>query len=301
MTNTNLSLIIGTSLSLIPVSSFAQCVATQDCETLGYTETSCNGSQGVKCPFGNKWTCFLTEQQFCDKYGFKYTCTGSGYTIGGGERCNDKYAFCICSDGYEWKNGACTPKAPDYSACTLGALFYSDDTCSYNKLNNKELLGIVVYEKTTNESGWVMTINPIATAIMWDSSSYYLTNITDQSASASCSNTDSLVSLGGRFAAANSAHNYTEGNKKWCLPSYSILKNLENASNFYKINGAISSAGGTILGDVASGYESIWSSSEYDADDAWYFQINPNGSFNMSAASKSGNGPAISVRPVFAF
>lgn len=34
----------------------AQCVATQDCKTLGYTETSCE-SGGVKCPFGNYWAC----------------------------------------------------------------------------------------------------------------------------------------------------------------------------------------------------------------------------------------------------
>ena len=54
-------LLIGTSLSLIPNLTFAQCVATQDCETLGYTETSCNGEQGVKCPFGNKWACFKTK------------------------------------------------------------------------------------------------------------------------------------------------------------------------------------------------------------------------------------------------
>ena len=46
-------LLIGTSLSFIPSLTFAQCVATQDCETLGYTETSCNGGKGVKCPFGN--------------------------------------------------------------------------------------------------------------------------------------------------------------------------------------------------------------------------------------------------------
>ena len=40
-------LLIGTSLSLIPNLTFAQCVATQDCATLGYTETSCNGGNGV--------------------------------------------------------------------------------------------------------------------------------------------------------------------------------------------------------------------------------------------------------------
>ena len=104
-------LLLGTSLSLIPNLTFAQCVATQDCETLGYTETSCNGGKGVKCPFGNWWACFKTdsecEQQFCDKYGFKYTCSGVGYAGGGGEKCKEKYSFCSCSDGYEWKNGNC--------------------------------------------------------------------------------------------------------------------------------------------------------------------------------------------------
>lgn len=34
----------------------AQCVATQDCAALGYTESSCSGG-GVKCPFGNYWFC----------------------------------------------------------------------------------------------------------------------------------------------------------------------------------------------------------------------------------------------------
>ena len=34
----------------------AQCVVTQDCATLGYTETSCQNG-GIKCPFGDKWAC----------------------------------------------------------------------------------------------------------------------------------------------------------------------------------------------------------------------------------------------------
>ena len=34
----------------------AQCVATQDCASLGYTETSCENG-GIKCPFGNAWAC----------------------------------------------------------------------------------------------------------------------------------------------------------------------------------------------------------------------------------------------------
>ena len=34
----------------------AQCVATQDCASLGYTEASCSNG-GLKCPFGNSWKC----------------------------------------------------------------------------------------------------------------------------------------------------------------------------------------------------------------------------------------------------
>ena len=34
----------------------AQCVATQDCASLGYTENSCENG-GIKCPFGNAWAC----------------------------------------------------------------------------------------------------------------------------------------------------------------------------------------------------------------------------------------------------
>ena len=104
-------LLIGTSLSLIPSLTFAQCVATQDCATLGYTETSCNGGKGVKCPFGNKWACLTSEEEClnlaCDKLGFSYTCTGTGEK-GVGNDCNGKYQGCSCDSPYIWSNGACT-------------------------------------------------------------------------------------------------------------------------------------------------------------------------------------------------
>ncbi len=129
-------LLLGTSLSFIPLTVNAQCVATQDCATLGYTETSCNGGKGVKCPFGNKWACLPTETEICKKNGFtltctgtgqsgsgkscgglyaecscastyQYTCTGTGYAGGAGSACGGKYTQCTCSSGYEWKNGSC--------------------------------------------------------------------------------------------------------------------------------------------------------------------------------------------------
>ena len=104
-------LLIGTSLSLIPSLTSAQCVATQDCATLGYTETSCSGGSGVKCPFGNSWACFKSESeikdQLCSELGYTQTCSGTGYSGGSGTACNGKYNVCTCASGYEWKDGGC--------------------------------------------------------------------------------------------------------------------------------------------------------------------------------------------------
>ena len=122
-------LLIGTSLSLIPSLTSAQCVATQDCATLGYTETSCSGGSGVKCPFGNKWACFKSEseyeQQFCDKYGFTNACTGTGYSGGLGKTCNGKYAVCTCTSGYEWRDGICQKQILNGAQ---GDLYYCNGT-----------------------------------------------------------------------------------------------------------------------------------------------------------------------------
>ena len=100
-------LLIGTSLSLIPQTINAQCVATQDCATLGYTETSCSGGSGIKCPFGNKWACFKSESKICQQYGFTQSCTGTGYTGTVGKACNGKYSECTCASGYIWKDNSC--------------------------------------------------------------------------------------------------------------------------------------------------------------------------------------------------
>ena len=154
MTNRKLFLLIGTSLPFIPCLTFAQCVATQDCKTLGYTETSCNGGKGVKCPFGNWWACLTSEEEClnlaCDKLGFtytcsgagekgvgndcngkyqgctcdssyKYTCSGTGYSGGSGTACGGKYTSCTCSSGYEWKNGSCQQVMSDGAH---GQLYY---------------------------------------------------------------------------------------------------------------------------------------------------------------------------------
>ncbi len=143
-------LLIGTSLSFLPQLAFAQCVATQDCATLGYTETSCNGGKGVKCPFGNKWACLASKEDVCREEGFtescmgtgqsgsgkscgglyaecscastyQYSCTGTGYAGGAGSACGGKYTQCTCSSGYEWKSGSCQQQVQNGA---VGDLYY---------------------------------------------------------------------------------------------------------------------------------------------------------------------------------
>ena len=318
MNNTKLFLLIGTSLSLIPQTINAQCVATQDCATLGYTETSCSGGNGVKCPFGNKWACFKSESEFCNEYGFTQTCTGTNQTGGGGKACNGKYNYCSCADGYVWQNGTCKNSEPDYSGCVIGALFYSDNTCSDKLESSKTLLGVVIYEKSASQIGWIMTISPIHTYTAWSTEEKDipgLTNIKSESnltdIQASCTNTDVITAYGNssKYPAAWAAKNYkptgTPSGKSWCLPSGGLLNTaLNNSTNFAKVNAGITTAGGAILGDVSSRYESIWSSSEYSSDGAWNFDARMSGSFAMEFYFKTNltnNYYDYTVRPVMPF
>ena len=311
-------LLIGTSLSLIPHLTFAQCVATQDCATLGYTETSCAGGSGVKCPFGNKWACFKSESEFCNEYGFTQTCTGANQTSGSGKACNGKYSECTCASGYTWNDSS--QKCEDTTAnCTVGALYYADDTCSNDYIPIKKLLGIVIYEKSASESGWVMMYKPVTAGIAWGGYGIDISglpNYTSESSltdiQASCTNTDVLTAKGNSstYPAALAAKNYTEGGKTWCLPSGGLLNTaLNNSANLTKFNAAVSkiqaSAGtsaATILGNVYDNNELVWSSSEYSNYNVWSFYANTSGSLNMShAISKESHGVNLSVRPVMAF
>ena len=318
MNNTKLFLLIGTSLSLIPQTINAQCVATQDCATLGYTETSCSGGNGVKCPFGNKWACFKSESEICNDLGFTQTCTGANQTGGGGKACNGKYSECACASGYIWNDSS--QKCEDATAnCVIGALYYADGTCSNDYIPSKKLLGIVIYEKSGNENGWVMTHKPIATNLYW-AMEYVdisrLPNYTSESSltdiQASCTNTDIITAYGNssKYPAAWAAKNYKEGGKTWCLPSGGLLKNtLDNSDNFTKFNASASkiraSAGtstATILGNVYNGSEIIWSSSEYSSGYAWTFRANTSGTFSMNYYGKYYDSTTYSsVRPVMAF
>ena len=126
-------LLLGTSLSFIPILSYAQCVETTNCETLGYTETTCNGGKettcnggkGVKCPFGNKWACLATEESVCADNGFKYACSGTGYSGGSGDSCGRKYKKCSCKSGYKWDNDSCKKSCSSSYKYTCSGMGYS--------------------------------------------------------------------------------------------------------------------------------------------------------------------------------
>ena len=92
------SVLLASSFQTVNVS--AQCMNTINCQTLGYTKTSCTKG-GVKCPTGNYWYCpkDTTTPQCSSSY--KYTCTGA-YQSPSGTACNGKYQKCNCSNNYVW-------------------------------------------------------------------------------------------------------------------------------------------------------------------------------------------------------
>ena len=170
------------------------------------------------------------------------------------------------------------------------------------------MLGIVIYEKSASQNGWVMTHKSVATGLWGGSGTDIpgLTNITSESKltdiQASCTNTDKITAQGNssKYPAAWAAKNYKEGGKTWCLPSGGLLNTLRNSSNFAKVNAGINIAGGTILGDVPSETEYVWSSSEYNSTDAWSLYADMRGC-GMTTNTKISGGDNLTVRPVMAF
>lgn len=87
---------------LICSSAFAACTSAPDCQSLGYTESSCpNG--GIKCPFDtSKWRCSECGADY------KYTCSSRvGETGGAGTPCGGKFTKCQCVETYFWNGYSC--------------------------------------------------------------------------------------------------------------------------------------------------------------------------------------------------
>ena len=278
-------LLLGTSLSLIPNLTQAQCVATTDCASLGYTQTSCPNGKGIKCPFGNTFACPATDESVCDKNGFKYECKGSNEKPGD-YACSGKFNACKCQSGYTWKDGKCSSGMSD---CVVGAIYYADDTCSTNLIENKFPLGVVVYADGKGH-GQVMALNYYRGAdgktihqqySFHGRSDNYIqsdTNMTcyAQEAQAkadlaSCWNMDMMnnamdeviakkhaegntwVNRSYIFTLVNDVNSYNEQKpwgRKWCIPSLGTY--IKMADKLAVINNAMYKAGGEMVDTQAT-------------------------------------------------
>ena len=304
------SLLLGTSLSLIPNLTYAQCSPAQSCAELGYKETANKGGC-LKCPFGNGWYC---PQKPCDA-SYQYTCTGTNEQPGT-DNCGGKYKSCTCASGYEWKDGKCQIKGAILGQCTgyakncaIGQILNSDGTCTTNKESDKTPIGVIVYIGSDN-CGYAMTASPIASSIKWSTvrastgvlmTRYWEEAIKDFDVSG---NMTKIIQAGSsnNYPAAYAALNYAPSaapisKGKWMLPTAGILNSLYN--NLNAINNAISKVGGRQL---TNDNEHIWSSSEYKYDIAWVFctdyGANNGGVYGYGKSTNTNN---FVVRPVIAF
>ena len=300
-------LFLGTSLSLIPNITYAQCTVT-DCQQLGYTSLkSCDG--GLKCPFGEYWACPCDEA-------YKYTCTGTNEQPGT-DKCGDKYKSCTCTSGYEWKDGKCQTKGAVLGQCTgyaqncsIGQLLNSDGTCTTDKVYGKTPVGIVIAIK--DNCGWAMTASPIATNIEWSTESNstgafqsydWQQAIKDFDVSGNMTKIIQTANGNSRkYPAAYAALNYapsaapaTKG--KWMLPTAGILGSLY--TNLNAIKKTISKIGGTQ--DTNDKY--IWSSTERNASMVWVFIPYAHGAGEQGGLGYGDkyNPSDSAVRPVLAF
>ena len=286
----------------------AQCVATTDCASLGYTEASCpNG--GIKCPFGNSWSC-----KTCDPL-YKYTCNGTGYTGGDGPACGGKYKSCKCAAGYIWNGAACSARAvlgqcTGYAKnCAIGDILNSDGTCTTNKESGKTPIGVVVYIGSDN-CGQALSLKDLG-AKAW-SPGYAdvpgLPNYGSTSAAESdydsCNNTQKIIQAGdaaeypAAWAAVTYAPDSAPGTKgKWCLPAAGIGRAM--MARRPVINAALATAGGDVWPTRANPAYWNWTSSELDDAHAWAFMINRDDGLNFS--SREERKSYYFVRPVIMF
>ena len=302
------SLLLGTSLSLIPNLTYAQCSPAQSCAELGYKETANKGGC-LKCPFGNGWYC---PQKKCDA-SYQYTCTGTNEQPGT-DNCGGKYKSCTCASGYEWKDGKCQIKGAILGQCTgyakncaIGQILNSDGTCTTNKESDKTPIGVIVYIGSDN-CGYAMTASSIATGIAWGNYGTDISSLPNYTSWSSAikdfdvsGNTTKIIQTGSsnNYPAAYAALNYAPSaaptsKGKWMLPTAGILNSLY--TNLNAINNTISKLGGTQL---MNDNEHIWSSSEYDLSSAWIF-CTGNGRNGVNYSRKSDTVERY-VRPVIAF
>ena len=295
-------LLLGTSLSLIPNLTNAQCAVT-DCQQLGYTSLkSCDG--GLKCPFGEYWACPCDEA-------YKYTCAGSNEQPGT-DKCGEKYKSCTCASGYEWKDGTCEKIRPK---CKIGWYYYSNNTCNEDIIAGREIIGVVFYLNPDGIGGQALAMQ-YAGRDYWSDEDVDIPGLENKACVeqpgyrptldcsketndvSSCANTKLITESCAESAckAAWLAKNYVPSNApetkgKWCLPAYGAGSGMWN--NFRLINQKLKEAGGEELNSSFN-----WSSTESSYAEAfgWDYSVNQYGS-----QVKHGGGVGGYIRPVIEF
>ena len=257
------SLLLGTSLSLIPNIIYAQCAVT-DCQQLGYiTLQKCDN--GLKCPFGEYWACPKPQEEKA----VLGQCTGYAK--------NCKIGQILNSDG------TCTTDKEN-GKTPIGVVIYisSDRKCGQAMTANI----IKTYVEWGGYGINIPMLHDCADAGGKEAKVDFK----------SCENTKIITEFGNRqiYEAAWAAVDYApsaapETKGKWCLPAAGALYSFYTNRNV--IEPTILKLGGDILDN-----RSIWSSSELDRVNAWIVN-----DYGLGAPFKNRSYLDTTFRPVIEF
>ena len=95
---------------------YLKCDGIGWCMDNGYTLSSCASPKvlNTQCPNGFS----LYKYCVCPST-YKYTCNGTGYSLGKGTACDGKYTECTCANLYDWTGSACI-HTHNYNICPSG-------------------------------------------------------------------------------------------------------------------------------------------------------------------------------------
>ena len=237
--NINLKfLLLGTSLSLIPNLTYAQCAVT-DCLQLGYTSLkSCDN--GLKCPFGEYWACPKVEEK-----AVLGQCTGYAK--------NCKIGDILNSDG------TCTTDKVS-GKTPLGVVIAIKDGCGW-AMTTKPILETVHWTTDWNENKTGLPIYSTIQAALQDFDARGNMTKIEQVAD----NITDYIPANAALTYAPSAAPTTKG--LWMLPTAGMLNSLYKNRGI--INVTISKLGETPISTDVHNHDHIWSSSATNYCLAW--------------------------------
>ena len=252
----------------------AECTPTPDCASIGYTATSCTGGN-LKCPFDtSKLFCIPCDNDF------KYTCNCDNIINGIGSPCDGKYASCACSStDYIFSNGNCICN----TSCSVGAIYYSDGSCSACADTNKTPVGVVVKDDElivsllVGEMPWSTDQTDISSLENIYSSSSAKMDYAGKNNTANilAHYTNSTNTVKAALYCYNNAPIGLENSKnKWYLPSFGEAFSYI-AGNYSKLQTTIVNK----LGRSAFSYY-FWTSSEISYGYAWAINTTGDSSYH---------------------